>query len=759
MQSKKGFTGTIGSWSARNPWKAIAAWVAFVVAAVVIGTAVGTNQLKPADSGAGDSGTAAKILDKAGFGTNPTEQVIVSSKRVTAADPQFRAVVADVMTRLKATDNVTAIRSPYEQQTISADGHSALVTFEVPGTQQTVGNKVAPALATTKAAAAAHPGFTIGEAGEASFQKAYNDTQGKDFQRAETLSLPLTLLILVFAFGGLVLAGIPVLLAMSAVVAAGGLTAISSHLLPVTDVTQSVILLIGLAVGVDYSIFYLARERRERAAGHGTVDAIEIAAATSGRAVLVSGLTVMVAMSGMFLSGNSLFSGLAVGTILVVLCAIIGSLTVLPALLAPKSAGVLRYVPGHAVIGRGLRAVGRGIAAVWSVVTWPIRAIAGVIRRRKGETTVWQRILGPVLRHPVISVVASVTLLVALAIPALSLSLGLAPATYGMSKDLPVMQAKAQIDKAFPGSPSPAVIVLQAKDVTAPAVTEAVRRFEQTAIASGQARPPFVSEVSRDRSVMQLIVPIAGDGHDGAALHAAETLRQDVLPVAFPSSSGIEAHVTGEAAGVHDFNTLMRDRAPLVIGFVLLVSFLLLLATFRSIVVPIKAIVLNLLSVGAAYGILVAVFQNSWAENLLGFQSDGKIESWLPIFLFVVLFGLSMDYHVFILSRVRELWDRGVPTRRAVEQGITETAGVVTSAAVVMIAVFAVFATLTGLDMKQLGVGLSTAILIDATVVRAVLLPAAMALLGDRNWYLPRTLSWLPTISHGQPALQPAPGR
>jgi len=206
MQSKKGFTGTMGGWSARNPWKAIAAWVAFVVAAVVIGTAVGTNQLKPADSGAGDSGTAAKILDKAGFGTNPTEQVIVSSKRVTAADPQFRAVVADVMTRLKATDNVTAIRSPYEQQTISADGHSALVTFEVPGTQQTVGNKVAPALATTKAAAAAHPGFTIGEAGEASFQKAYNDTQGKDFQRAETLSLPLTLLILVFAFGGLVLA-------------------------------------------------------------------------------------------------------------------------------------------------------------------------------------------------------------------------------------------------------------------------------------------------------------------------------------------------------------------------------------------------------------------------------------------------------------------------------------------------------------------------------------------------------------------------
>ncbi len=217
-----------------------------------------------------------------------------------------------------------------------------------------------------------------------------------------------------------------------------------------------------------------------------------------------------------------------------------------------------------------------------------------------------------------------------------------------------------------------------------------------------------------------------------------QELRDHIVPAAFPAHSGITANITGEAAGVHDFNTLMHDRAPLVIGFVLLVSFLLLLATFRSLVVPIKAIVLNLLSVGAAYGILVAVFQNRWAEDLLGFESDGAIESWLPIFLFVVLFGLSMDYHVFIVSRIRELWDRGTPTRTAVEQGITETAGVVTSAALVMIAVFGVFATLTGLDMKQLGVGLASAILIDATIVRAVLLPAAMSLLGDANWYLPR---------------------
>jgi uncharacterized membrane protein YdfJ with MMPL/SSD domain len=315
------------------------------------------------------------------------------------------------------------------------------------------------------------------------------------------------------------------------------------------------------------------------------------------------------------------------------------------------------------------------------------------------------------------------------------------------------MQAKAAIDKAFPGSPSPAVVVIEAKDVTAPEVTQAIANFEGTAVKSGYAFKPFTLSVSKDHSVARLYVPIKGDGHNAQAVASLKALRNSVVPRTLNSQSGITAQVAGEAAGTEDFSQVMRDRAPLVIGFVLLLSFLLLLVTFRSLIVPLKAIVLNLLSVGAAYGILVAVFQHSWAQSVLGFKSDGAIESWLPIFLFVVLFGLSMDYHVFILSRVRELWEKGVPTEQAVEQGITETAGVVTSAALVMVAVFAIFATLSGLDMKQLGVGLATAILLDATLVRAVLLPATMKLLGDRNWYLPKKLSWLPRVSHGTPAL------
>ena len=274
------------------------------------------------------------------------------------------------------------------------------------------------------------------------------------------------------------------------------------------------------------------------------------------------------------------------------------------------------------------------------------------------------------LRHPVISVVASATILVALALPAVDLKLGLAPADYGMSKNLPVMQAKAAIDKAFPGSPSPAVVVIEAKDVTTPQVTQAIANFEQKADRE-RARVPAL-HARRSRRITRsrgCTCPIKGDGHNAAAVASMKALRNSVVPQTLNASAGITAQVAGEAAGVEDFNQVMRDRAPIVIGFVLLLSFLLLLVTFRSLVVPIKAIVLNLLSVGAAYGILVAVFQHSWAEGMLGFKSDGAIESWLPIFLFVVLFGLSMDYHVFILSRVRELWERGVPTEQGRRAG------------------------------------------------------------------------------------------
>src|SRR4051812_45600893 len=414
MQGKKGLTGTVGRWSAHHPWTAITVWIVFVAVAIFAGNAAGTNKVKAADSGAGESGKAAKVLEHAGFAVEPGEQMLVQSPKLNATDAAFRAVVGDVMTKLGAVDGVTNIENPYDKGTISNNGHAVLVKFDVPGDISEAPNKFDHIFAVTSGARTAHPGFSFYEAGDVSYGKAYNDSQGKDFAQAEQLSLPITLLILVVTFGGLLVAGIPLVLAMSAVMGAFGLTALASQLMPVPDATQSVILLIGLAVGVDSSLFYLSRQRQEQAAGHTKLDSIDIAAATSGRAVLVSGITVLIAMSGMFLAGNPVFSGIALGTMLVVATAMIGSLTVLPALLAPKSAGVLLKIPGARAVGSALRLVGRGFAFVWSIVTFPFRAVQSLLRRAKGDTPVWERLLRPVLARPVTSVVISTAVLVAL---------------------------------------------------------------------------------------------------------------------------------------------------------------------------------------------------------------------------------------------------------------------------------------------------------------------------------------------------------
>jgi uncharacterized membrane protein YdfJ with MMPL/SSD domain len=308
---------------------------------------------------------------------------------------------------------------------------------------------------------------------------------------------------------------------------------------------------------------------------------------------------------------------------------------------------------------------------------------------------------------------------------------------------------------AFPGGEIPATVVLKAKDVRTEKIADAVVGLKRDALATGEVKKPIDISISPDHHVMSIDLPIVGNGNNAASNGALATLRDDVVPK-FADAAGTKAYVTGTTAGSKDFNDLMKSRWPIVFGFVLSLAFLLLLMTFRSIVIPLKAIVLNLLSVGAAYGVLTWVFQDGHGEKVLGFDSTGSITSWLPMFLFVILFGLSMDYHVFILSRIREAFDRGMKTEDAVAHGIRTTAGTVTSAAIVMVAVFAIFATLSYLDFKMMGVGLATAILVDATIVRAVLLPATMKLLGERNWYLPKRLGWLPRFEHETPTPEPA---
>ncbi|HEX8064926.1 MAG TPA: anti-sigma factor antagonist [Thermoleophilaceae bacterium] len=710
-----------GRWSAQHRKKAVFGWLAFVIVAFALGSAAGTKTIEGADGFNGDSKLAQQIREDAGFSDRATEQVLIQSRgSLTVQDEEFQAAIADVESRLARTPHVVALQRPLSKGhggQVSGDNRSVLEIFQIAGDTDQAEDRVAAPLAAVAAAQRAHPDLLIEEMGDATASKAFNKSFEDDLKKAETLSLPVTLAILLVAFGALMAAGLPLLLGMSAVMATLGLVGLLSQAWPVDEAVSSVVVLVGLAVGVDYSLFYIRREREERRRGRSEEASLAAAAATSGRAVLVSGLTVMVAMAGMYITGDKTFQSFGTGTIMVVAIAMVGSITVLPALLSKL---------GDRIDKGRVPLVGRR-------------------SQRRGAGGLWSWIIARVLRRPVVAVVLAGGLLVALCIPALGLKT-VNSGVNGLPSDLPETQTLDRIEKAFPGGPLPAIVVVKAGDVTSAKAQEAIRSLEFLATATGYMQEPIDIRVNRDKTVAEVSVPLAGNGTDDVSIKALGMLRDDVIPQTL-GAAGLESHVAGMTAESDDFNDLMRSRAPWVFAFVLGFAFLLLMTTFRSIVIPITAIVLNLLSVGAAYGVLVLVFQDGRFESLLGYESIDGITSWLPLFLFVILFGLSMDYHVLILSRVREAFDRGAGTEEAVAKGINATAGVVTSAAVVMVGVFGIFATLGALDFKMMGIGLATAVLIDATVVRAVLLPASMKLLGDANWYLPKWLEWLPRVA------------
>jgi uncharacterized membrane protein YdfJ with MMPL/SSD domain len=712
--------GRAGRWSAVH-WKTAAfGWIAFAVLAVAIGSVVGANEMQDWAIANGESRRAAQILDQAHFRIPARESVLVQSRTATVDEPMFSAAVGGVVQTLsQRTDVVTNIVSPINQPNaglISKDRHSALVQFDMKGEAADAKDKIAPILKAIEGVQSAMPGVIIEEFGQASSELQVEQRFESDMGRAEVTSVPLTIAILVVAFGALLAAGLPVLLALSAVLAATGLNTLVSHVVPTDAQTVgAIILMIGMAVGIDYSLFYLRREREERHRGRSPHEALLYAARTSGQAVLVSGATVLIAMAGMFVSGNSLFTTIGMGTMIVVLAAMVGSLTVLPAML-------------HRLGDR---------------VDWArIRFIHG----RPRDDGPWGRVVARVLRRPVLALALSAGGLALLALPAFSMHTKL-PNLTDFPNDLKIVHTYERIQAAFPGSQTPAQMVVKAPNVTSPRMEEAYDLFRQRALATGEFFAPFTVTVNPDRTVAMVDFAIAGDGDDTASIHALHTLRDTVIPPIAGTLPDTEVAVTGITAGTYDFNHQMTHRLPWVFLFVLGLAFTLLLLTFRSLVIAAKAVALNLLSVGAAYGILVAVFQYGWGADLLGFQTNGAIVSWLPLFLFVVLFGLSMDYHVFIVSRIKELHDAGTPTDEAIRLAITRTAATVTSAAIIMVAVFGLFASLSLIMMQQMGFGLAVAVLIDATVVRAVLLPSAMKLLGEWNWYLPRWLEWLPSLS------------
>jgi uncharacterized membrane protein YdfJ with MMPL/SSD domain len=734
MQSRN-LAARAGRWSAQHRKTAILGWILFVVLAAVVGGKVGQKELDASASGNGESKRGDMIVKAAGFPDQAGEQVLVQGKGAAkAGDPQVTAAVKDVVSRLGRIRGITEIESPLDPatriNTVSKDGRSVVVNFTMPGSDKHVEKLVAKPLAAVAAIQAAHPGVRVEQFGEVSATKEVAAQDAKDGKKSHFISYGLMLIILLVAFGALVAAGLPLVLGATAVAGAVGLLGPVSHLyaLPV-DVAELVVI-IGLAVGVDYAMFYSRRVMEERDRGHSAEAAVEIAAATSGRAVLISGITVLTAMAGLLFAGNPIFIGFGIGTMLVVAVAMLGSLTFLPAMLA--------------FLGRK---------------NWLEKGrVPYVAKRRheaKGESRVWGAVLTRVLKRPLVSTLIAGSVLVALCIPALGIQFK-EPGFEGYSRSQPVIQTYDRVQAAFPGGAVPATTVIKAKDVTAAPVRAAIRQLHDQALATGQLSEPSAVDVSPDKTVAVVSLAVKGSGTDAASERSLEVLRSDVVPATVGRLAGADVAVNGLTAGSKDFIDVMTSHVPIVFLFVLSLTFILLLVTFRSIVVPIKAIVLNLLSVGAAYGVLVLVFQDGHGEKLLDFHSVGGIAPWIPLFLFVILFGLSMDYHVFILSRIREAVDRGMSSDDAVAHGIKSTAGVVTSAALVMVAVFGSFALGSDQVAKQIGVGLAAAILIDATLIRAVLLPATMKLLGARNWYLPTSLGWLPRFEH-EPVVAPAP--
>ena len=723
------FAHRAGLWSARHRKKAIFGWLAFVILAFAFGNfVVKQKSIVFETSGPGESGRAETILYE-DFQQPSGETVLIQNTKLEATDPEFKATVQDVIDRVGSLGAIAKVESPFDEENtgqISADRHSAVVSMEIAGDADDASDKIGPVVDRVKEVQGAHPDFYIGSFGE-STNKDVNDAFFSDLERAGLLSIPLTLIILLIAFGALVAAGIPLLLGLTSVIATFGLVAVWSQVVPMSDAVGAMILLIGLAVGVDYSMFYLKREREERAAGRSEDAALEAAAATSGRSVLISGLTVLVAMSGMFLTGDPDFASFAIATMTVVAVAMIGSLTVLPALLSKLGDNVDRgRVP-----------------------------FVNRLRRDDGESRFWGAIINRVLRRPVLSVVLAGGFLVALAIPAYQLHAA-QPSIDTYPQNL--LTTYNRLKEAFPGTEIGASVVVKAPNVEAPQVQEAIGQLEWRALESGVMNEPIDVDVNSAKTVAVVSIPIEGEGTDSTSNQALAALRDEIVPPTVGALESAEVGVTGTTAQAKDFNDQLQTNWPIVFAFVLLFAFVLMLVSFRSVVIAAKAVLLNLLSVGAAYGILVLVFQHGWGKQILGFEFTGGIDPFLPILLFVILFGLSMDYHVFILSRIREGYDTGMSTEQSIAYGIKTTAGVVTSAAIVMVCVFGVFATLQAMIYKQFGVGLASAILIDATIVRAILLPASMKLLGDWNWYLPKWLEWLPHFEHGE-KLEPAKTR
>ncbi len=708
--------------AAHNPWRVVAAWALLLVVTGTLATGINdvlttrfALQTEP------DSVRAAHFIEDRLRGPEQArELIIVHSPSLSIEDAQFERFVGGLLTDVRALKDVAGATSYYEAQDpslISPDRHKTIIPVSLAGDVDEAADSVG-SLVKLVERTSGQDGFSVLSAGRGSIDRAGNELSGRDAQRGEMIGIPIALVILLLVFGAAVAAGVPLLLGIVSIVVALGISALIGRAFELNFLVINIITMIGLAVGIDYALFIVQRFREERARGRDKLAAIEFAGATSGRAVAFSGGTVIVALLGMFIVPSNVYRSLAVGAIAVAAAAIASALTLLPAVLS---------ILGDRVNALRIPFVGRsGVTA--------------------SEGGFWDRVTRVVTARPLAAVAITGSALIALSVPYFGINPGLAGVST-FPKDEPVRRAFAVLEEDFSGGLiAPAEVVVVATDVRAPAIQGAVEELRHRLAADAAFSASAATLEMNDAGDLALLsVPLAGDPQADAAHDAIARLRRDYTPAAF---DGVDAEVlvTGRTATEEDVIRTIARYTPWVFAFVLGLSFLLLLVVFRSVVVPAKALIMNLLSVGASYGLLVLVFQRGIGNEIFGFQQVDVIEAWLPLFLFSIVFGLSMDYHVFLLSRIRERFDETGDNAASIAYGLRTTAGLITGAALIMVAVFAGFALGEMSSLEQVGFGLAVAVILDATVVRTVLVPASMELLGEFNWYLPRWLNWLPNL-------------
>jgi RND superfamily putative drug exporter len=723
----RSFTERLARTSATHPWRTITAWLALVVVAVasmgvLLSSGITSNMefrgTKP------DSLIGQKLVEKRLTGPQRmTDFVIVGSATLKAGDPIFQGYVESVASRISdlgpaVVQSVSTTYTTHDATLRSRDGHATLIPVVMAGDQDTAMKNVAKLHAVVLSSAGY--GFTLAQTGDASLNQMITQVAKSDLERAEIFGVPAALVVLVIVFGALVAAGLPLLLSIVSILLALTITGLIGQIYPMNTFVLNILTMMGLAVGIDYTLFVISRYREERARGLARIDAIAATGATANRAIFFSGMTVFLAMLGMVIVPLDITISMGLGVMLVVFTTLLTTLVLLPALLGLLGDRVdaLR-VP---VFGRLAR------------------------NRAQGRSGLFERLAHSIMRRPVVWLTTAVVVLLALAAPVLVMKTGNTNMT---ARYLPADQYSKQgwdmLGREFSlGKANPLQIVVDGP-AAAPQVKRGVARLEAALHGDGRFGPAQ-TVVDKAGDLTLVTTSLTGDPAGDATQALVGHVRTAIVPAAFTGAPA-KVYVSGNTAFVVDYLAFFHRWLPIALTVVLSLSFVLLLVAFRSIVIPAKAIAMNLLSVGASYGLMVLVFQKGVGAHLLGLTHVDTIEAWVPLFLFSLLFGLSMDYQVFLLSRIKERFDHSGDTREAVAYGVGRTASIITGAAAIMVCVFAGMAGGQLVMFQQMGFGLAVAVLIDATVVRTIIVPAAMELLGDWNWYLPRWLEWLPNVS------------